>query len=135
MPDRFLERHDWLKRWAWPLVIGLLIGLSITTVTISIVMYVQYGQLDDAERKVAGLEAAGTTAEVATCYASARGRPRVIVILRGLAQKLDNDPRDATNELIDQYEASTPSLQECDMLAVERGLSPNDFPPPRIPKQ
>jgi hypothetical protein len=69
-------------------------------------------------------------AETATCYAAARGRPKLIVILRGIAAKLDPDPRRTTLEFIDQYEASTPLVEDCDALAEKYGLSSDDFPPP-----
>lgn len=116
-------------------MLGLLGALSIVTVTLSVIVIVLYGQLNGAERRIAGLEAAGRVAEVATCYVQARGRPPLIVILRGIAIKLDPDPRDATNDLVDELEAETPTIKECDMLARKRGLNPKDFPPPQITNQ
>lgn len=113
-------------------VFGLIGALAVMTAILSVVTVVLYGRLDTAQRRIAGLESAGKTAEVATCYSQARGRPALIIILRGIATKLDPDPRDATNDFIDRYQAQTPTVHQCDMLAVRRGLDPKNFPAPNV---
>lgn len=71
-------------------------------------------------------------AEVAACFAAARGRPRLILILRALAGTLDSDAagRKAIRELTDEYEQVTPLVSDCTRLAVLYHLDPADFPPP-----
>ena len=133
VPDRALAHWPRLRKFAWPFTIGLLVALLILTLTLGAL-------IRDARRDVSTLQAAGRTAEVATCYASARGRPQLIVILRliaGLAES-STDPEivkgaATVNQAVDGYDANTPSVAQCDMLARDRGLDPKDFPPPRPP--
>ncbi len=126
MPDRFLK-HPNLRRWAWPFTVGLLIALLIGTSTVSFVAF-------RLNSDVQGLRAAGKTAEVATCYAQARGRPGLITILRVIAGTAGDGERVVINGFINQYENNTPNVGECDMLARERDLDPADFPAPDPPK-
>lgn len=124
MPDRVLKQ-EWMRRWAWPFTIGMLFALLVITVALSVIVYL-------VRNDVGALGLASRTSEVATCYAAARGRPTLIVILRGIAAKLDPDPREVTQGFIDGYEASTPTVEECDDLALRRGLEPQDFPAPEL---
>lgn len=88
-------------------------------------------RLTALEVKAVAEDAASRTASVAACYASARGRPRLIVILRLLAQTAERDPiaLAAVESFIMDYEEATPTVAECDKRAVEAGLDPKDFPP------
>jgi hypothetical protein len=135
-PDATLKR-PWMRRWAWPFTIGLLFALAITTITLSVLIWSQQNRIDDTAKRLAREEArsfaediAAKTGEVSTCYASARGRPRLIVILRLLANTAERDPvgLEAVESFIMDYETSTPTLAECDRRARENGLDPKDFP-------
>jgi hypothetical protein len=126
VPDRFLE-HPRLRRWAWPFTIGVLFALLIATGTLTLVAI-------RLNNDVSGLRAAGRSAEVGTCYAQARGRPALITILRVIAGAAGDGERVIITRFIDQYEENTPTVEECDMLALERGLRPEDFPAPDPPE-
>lgn len=88
-------------------------------------------RLTALEVKAVAEDAASRTAGVAACYASARGRPNLIVILRLLASTAERDPvaLAAVQAFIMDYEESTPTIAECDKRAKENGLDPKDFPP------
>lgn len=122
-------------RW---FLIGAIAVLSLVVVVLSVIGFRLRTELSQNTRRLTALEAKGIaedasrrTAEVATCYASARGRPRLIVILRLLAATAERDPVGlaAVESFIMDYENSTPTLRECDRRAVEAGLDPEDFPP------
>lgn len=118
-----------MRRWAWPFTIGMLLALLITTTTVTVVVYF-------VRADVLSLTQARKTTEVATCYASARGRPSLIVILRVIGGvTADSSERAIISGFIDGYEDSTPSIGECDSLARMRGLDPEDFPEPDPPRQ
>lgn len=104
-------------------------ALAIVVGFLSVVGFVLRGQVNDARTRLAAIETGTKIGQIATCYASARARPNLIIILRGIASKLDPDPRDATNDLVDQYEANTPTTDECNRRARAAGLDPRDFPP------
>lgn len=123
VPDHFLSPR-W-RRFAWPFTIGFLMALAVLTATLTFLVR-------DARRDVGQLTESARTAEVATCYATARGRPALIVILKlisGLA--VESSDRRIVNAQIAEYEARTPTVPECDTLARDRGLDPKDFPPQR----
>lgn len=123
MPNTFNRQ----RRWAF--VLGMLAALAIVTITLSIVVYLLRGDVRD-------LGLAGRTSQAATCYASARGRPALIQILRVIAGSSRSvDERQIVNDFIDGYEDNTPTLEECDTLARMLGFSPEDFPPPDVPRQ
>lgn len=115
----------------WYFVLGMMGALFIMVVVLSIIGFGLRAQVHDLQADARAEKLAARTAEVATCYASARGRPRLIVILRLLANTAERDPigRAAVDEFIMEYENSTPTLAECDKRAVENGFSPKDFPP------
>lgn len=126
VPDHFFHNPR-LRRFAWPFTAGMLSALLIITTVLVIL-------ITDARRDVGGLQAAGRTAEVATCYASARGRPLLGNLLRviGAAASTQAD-RAVVNEAISQYVNSARTEEECAMLARARGLDPADFPAPPPP--
>jgi hypothetical protein len=110
-------------------VLGTLFALAVTTITVSVAVYFLRGDVRD-------LTLAGRTSQVATCYASARGRPALIDILRVLAGAAQSsDERETVNGFIDRYENDTPTIRECDELARMRGLDPKDFPSPPAPSE
>lgn len=124
MPERLLRR-----RWILYGAIGLLLGLAIATTVSLVLLYFVRGDVEQQKRE-------GKLAEVATCYAAARGRPSLIVILRlisGIAG--DQAERDVVDQFIDRYEGNTPTVTECDELAAMRGFSPEDFPAPEVPTE
>ena len=125
MPDQFFE-HPRLRRWAWPFTIGLLTALAITVVVLAVIGY-------SLRRDVSELRTAERVSEVATCYAQARGRPALIVILELLAGIADAQERNIINSYIEDYDDRTPTVDQCDRLAIMRGLSPENFPPVRVP--
>lgn len=88
----------------------------------------------DAQRRLTSVEAAQQTeltgkkiADVATCFNQAKNRPRLVVILRGIAVELEPDPRQALNELIDDYEHSTATEADCVALARKNGIDPKPY--------
>lgn len=99
-----------------------------------------WNQARDAQRRLTTIEAerraervGKDVADVTTCFNAARNRPRLIIILRGISVELEPDPRQALNELIDQYGSDTPTLARCARLARERGIDPRPYirnPPP-----
>lgn len=76
-------------------------------------------------------------ADVSTCFLQAHTRPRLVVILRGISLELENDPRQALLELIDEYEAETPTRKSCAELAREKGINPRPYlrNPPGQPRE
>ena len=86
-------------------------------------------------RDVESLRSAEKVSEVATCYAQARGRPALIVILELLAGIADAQERNIINSYIEDYDDRTPTVEQCDRLAIMRGLSPENFPPVRVPNR
>ena len=100
------------------------------TATLSVVVWFIRDDVRD-------LDVAGRTSEVGTCYAAARGRPALIVILRVIATgaAVSADERVIIDGFIDGYENNTPTVEECDRLARMRGFEPEDFPAPQIPTQ
>jgi hypothetical protein len=114
-------------------------SLSVMVIFLSVVGFRLRQDVDDARARLTALEvkavaenAASRTTEVGTCYSQARGRPRLITILRLLGSTAERDPvgRAAVNSMIMEYEESTPTVAECDKLAAEHGLDPEDFPAP-----
>lgn len=115
---------------------GVILAMAIVVVVLSVVSFILSHKLTDASARLTKIEAkdvaddaAKKVGEIATCYATARGRPQTIVILRGLAAKLDPNPRAAMRGLIDKYESDTPTLAECDAKAKKGGFTRKDFPP------
>ena len=84
----------------------------------------------DAQVKVNEQVRDTRVAEVAACFASARGRPRLIRILRSISGTLDVGGRAALNGLINDYEQRTPLVGDCTDLALAYRLDPAEFPPP-----
>jgi len=131
VPDFWLRNQPTLRRWAWPFTIGLLVALTIVVVALSVIAFIQRGQLSDADRRLDTIETGTRIAEVATCYATARGRPVLADLLGVLASSAPTAAERAiVNGAIRHYVRSARTVQECDKLAVERGLDPRDFPPP-----
>ena len=125
------------RRMRWSFTAGFVGALAIMVVALSVIAWIQRGQLNETRTRLTALEvkdvaedASQRTAEVATCYASARGRPALTVILRlvaGLAE--DRTDREIVNTAIDSYIAGAPSIAECDRRARANGLDPKNFPP------
>ena len=111
-------------------MLGTIFALSVMVVTLSVIGYGLRHQLATLEEEHLADEKALKLAEVATCYGTARGRPRLIVILRAIAGSLDDElGRVALAELIEEYRSNAPTVTECDRRAREHGLDPKDFPP------
>lgn len=132
MPDR-----PEAKRLRW-FLIGATTVLSVLVLVLLGLVIVLREDLNETRTRLTALEVKGVaeeasqrTAEVAACYASARGRPRLIVILRLLAATAERDPvaRAAVEEFIMDYENATPTVKKCDQVARRNGLDPKDFPP------
>ena len=115
----------------WYFVLGMMGALFIMVVVLSIIGFSLRQRVVSLEATQREEQVAAKTAELATCYAQARGRPRLIVILRLLATTAERDPvgLEAVESFIMDYENSTPTVRECDKRAVEAGFSPKDFPP------
>ena len=99
--------------------------MAIALIVVSLIAW-------DARRDINEQVRDTRVAEVAACYASARGRPRLIVILRALATVIDKDlvARKTIREFIDEYEQRTPLEVDCTELALTYRLDPAEFPPP-----
>ena len=115
MPDR--------RQGRWYVTLGLFLGMGIALVVVSVIAR-------DAQVKVNEQVRDTRVAEVAACYASARGRPRLIRILRSISGTLDEGGKAALTGLINDYERRTPLVRDCDELAVAYHLDPAEFPPP-----
>lgn len=84
-------------------------------------------RLTTVETKQRDEEIGKKIADVTSCFTRAKGRPQLILILRGIAVKLDPDPRHAVLELIDTYEHQTPSVADCVVLARKNGIDPKPY--------
>lgn len=111
------------RKGRWYVVLGLFLGMTVALVVVSVIAR-------DAQVKVNEQVRDTRVAEVAACYASARGRPRLIRILRSISGTLDEGGKAALNGLINDYEQRTPLVADCDALAVAYRLDPAEFPPP-----
>lgn len=120
------------RRW---FLYGIICALVIVVAVLSVFGFILRHEVNDARARVTLVETNSRFAQVATCYAAARGRPQLFVILRGIAVKLDPTPRAATLDLVDRYEAQTPTLVACDHQALAAGFEPSDFPPPKTGKR
>jgi lipopolysaccharide biosynthesis regulator YciM len=112
----------------------LLLLLLATTVIISIFAAVGWNKARDTQRRLTTVEAEQNAerlgkqiADVTTCFNQAKNRPRLTLILRGIAVELEADPRQALNELIDDYEASTPATTDCIALARKNHIDPGPY--------
>lgn len=87
-------------------------------------------RLTRLEAKDVAEDASRRTAEVATCFATARNRPALEVILRLIAASAtDPEDRRIVNGAITLYIDRAPTVPECNALAKRNGLDPSDFPP------
>ena len=127
----------------WWFTLGLLTALTTMVVVLSVFTAVQRSQLNETRTRLSTVEVravaqdlASRTGEVATCYASARGRPVLSDVLRVLAGAAATEAdRAVVRGAIDVYEAGARSVAECDQLARRKGLNPKDFPPPPVREQ
>ena len=112
------------RKARWYLTLGMLVGMTIALVVVTVIAR-------DAQVKVNEQVRATRVAEVAACFAAARGRPRLIIVLRALSAQLADDAvgRGALNDLINDYESSTPLVSDCVGLAETYRLDPAEFPP------
>jgi NAD-specific glutamate dehydrogenase len=126
------------KRWYF--VLGATLTLLLLVALLGGFSLRLRAELDLAEKRLSRVEinevaenAAERTAEVATCYATARARPRLIRALSAIAGVIETDVggRLALIQIIENYEARSPKLRECDQLAQKNKLDPRDFPEPR----
>ena len=136
MPDQ--SRRVRISLWT---AIVTLAAVVVVMLIIGFLMRADLNQarsdLNEARTRLSALEvktlaedASKRTAEVATCFATARSRPNLIVILElisGLA--VDSTERQIVNGVIEDYRMSAPTLAECRKRAIENGLDPDDFPP------
>lgn len=124
------------KRLRW-FLFGVIGALALVVVVLAIIGFQLRSDLEQNTRRLTALEtkdiaedASRRTAEVATCFATARSRPGLITILdliSGLA--VDSAERQIVQAVIDTYRDRAPTLEECGKRAVENGLRPEDFPP------
>ena len=108
--------------------------LSFALCVALIVAVLGWRSARDAQRRLTSVELQLTTekigkdiADVTTCFNAAKRRPGLIVILQGIAVELEPDPRQALNELIDQYGQDTPTVPDCVALARKRGIDPKPY--------
>lgn len=123
----------WVGEHAKPELIVLL------TISIGLAIWATAGFLAarDAQHRVTAIEvnraaedASKQAADVTTCFASARGRPRIIEILRAIAGTIDDTvPRAAVNDLIHDFQTRTPTVPTCVKIAHRYGLDPKKFDP------
>lgn len=119
------------RRWRWGFTVGMIGALSIVVIVLSTIVLVQNNQINEQDARLDTIETGTVIAEVATCYASARGRPLLgdLLMVVGAAANT-SEGRRVVNEAISQYVDSARTVAECDQLALDRGLDPKDFPPP-----
>ena len=87
-------------------------------------------RLTRLEAKDVAEDASRRTAEVATCFATARNRPALEVILRLIAgTATDSTDRMIVNGAISQYIDRAPTIERCNEIARANNLDPKDFPP------
>lgn len=84
-------------------------------------------RLTTVEEKQQAEELGKNIADVTSCFNRAKSRPGLVVILRGIAVKLDPNPRAATLKLIDSYEQNTPTVDDCVRLARKRNIDPKPY--------
>jgi len=131
MPKRLVRAPlNWLDRHANV----VLFGLSVLMVLAAIFAAIGWNKARDAQRRLTTVESSLAAeklgkqiADVTTCFNQAKSRPRLIVILRGISVELEPDPRQALNNLIDDYERGTPSVVECVVLARKNGIDPKPY--------
>ena len=122
MPDRSPRVRAFL--WSAVAILALVVAvLSVIGFTLrERVVSLEAGQREE--------KLATRTAAVATCYATARSRPGLIVVLNLVASLADDSvERQIVKEVIDGYRLSAPTIAACDKRAVEAGFKPTDFPP------
>ena len=120
---------DQNKRLRWYLI-GAVSVLALVVVVLSVVGFTLRERVVTLEAEQREEKLATKTAEIATCFATARSRPNLIVILNlisGLAD--DTTERQVVKRVIDDYRTSAPTVEECNKRAVEAGFDPADFPP------
>jgi len=112
----------------------ILLLLLAATVVISIFSAIGWSRAKDAQKRLTSVEetqraeALGKKiADVTTCFNQSKNRPKLIVILQGIAVELEPDPRQALNDLISEYEAGTPSPADCIALARKNGIDPKPY--------
>jgi hypothetical protein len=131
MPDRVVRKTLELIGKHTSLVVFV---LTVTMLIAAIFAALGWNEAREAQRRLTSVEqqqrdeATGKDiADVTTCFNQSYTTPTLIVILRGIAVKLDSDPRDATLALIDQMDNDSPTLQDCRMLARRLGIDPSPY--------
>lgn len=112
-------------------IIFLMFAVMLVT---AIFAAIGWNKARGAERRVTVIEAERAAeavgkniADVTTCFNAARNRPRLILILRGIAVELEPDPRAAIQDFIDEYGSDTPTIASCSKLATDRGIDPRPY--------
>lgn len=120
----FVGKHDTV----------ILFLLLVVTVFLAVFAAIGWNKARNAQRRLTTVEATQAAevlgkkiADTTSCFNRAYGRPGLIIVLRGIAVKLDPDPRQAVLELIDRYERDTPSVGDCVTLARKNGIDPKPY--------
>lgn len=113
---------------------AILFVLLIVTLFLSVFAAVGWVKARDAQHRLNTVEATQKAellgkhiADVTTCFNASKNRPRLITILRGIAVELEPDPRQQLYELLDEYEATTPTVVDCVALARKYGIDPKPY--------
>ena len=118
-------------------VFGAMAVLALLVLILLIINWDLRRDLNQNQARVGRIEARDVaedasrrTAEVATCFATARNRPALEVILRLIAANAETAAdRMIVNQAISDYINRAPTIERCNQLAVDNGLDPKDFPP------
>jgi len=131
-----------VHRGRWYVMAGMMVALAVVVVVLSIVALSLRTQLNDTEARLSRIEvravaedAARKTGEVATCFASARGRPALAIVLRLVASLGDVTERRIINQSIGAYVDNAPTIAHCRAVAAKYNLDPKDFPPAGTPRE
>jgi hypothetical protein len=116
---------------------AIMLGLLAVSVVMAILATLGFVKARDAQTRVNQVEIERATeargkqiADVSTCFAQARGRPKVIEIFNAIAGTIpDPVPRAALRELIGDYSERTPTVEKCVALSHQYGLDPTDYDP------
>lgn len=127
---------EYNRRLRW-FLLGAVAVMSVLMLVLLGINWKLRADLNHSHARITRLEAqhlaedaSRRTTEVATCFATARNRPALAVILRLIAATAtEQEDRRLVNGAISVYMDRTPTVPECEELARANNLDPADFPP------
>jgi len=112
----------------------ILFVLLVVSLIAAIWAALGWNKARDAQRRLTSVEATQKAevlgkqiADVTTCFNQARNRPRLTIILRGIAVELEPLPQEQLQKLLDDYSRDTPARADCVVLARKYGIDPKPY--------